>query len=108
MHFQGTRKGPLDNADIELTVSELNEDAHTINTVSTSGRAGYTDGTYTNVSTTSSNGAGSGATFDLEISGGIITSATLNNAGLGYSVGELLSPDNNTVGTPSTAALQLY
>jgi hypothetical protein len=57
----------------------------------------YTSGSYTNIATTSS-GSGSGATLDLEINGlGSITSATINQAGSGYDIGDDLVPDS-TIG----------
>tara|TARA_R110001632_G_scaffold202615_2_gene325772 strand:- start:10869 stop:13022 length:2154 start_codon:yes stop_codon:yes gene_type:complete len=53
----------------------------------------YTPGSYTNVGTTT-DGIGSGATLNLEINGlGSITSATVNQAGSGYAVGNKILPD---------------
>ena len=47
---------------------------------------GYTDGTYTNVGTTSSEN-GTGATLDVEVIDGGIDTITVNTGGSGYIVG---------------------
>ena len=51
--------------------------------------SGYTNGTYTGVALTG--GSGTGATADITIAGGIITSITIVNPGSEYVVDELLS-----------------
>tara|TARA_R110001599_G_scaffold2438_3_gene13211 strand:+ start:1813 stop:3963 length:2151 start_codon:yes stop_codon:yes gene_type:complete len=57
----------------------------------------YTPGSYTNVATTT-DGSGSGATLDIVVDGGgVITSATINQAGSGYAVDNTLVPDS-TIG----------
>jgi hypothetical protein len=57
---------------------------------------GYSVGSYTNVPTVG--GSGVGATLDIVVgTGGVITSATLNNPGSGYAVGDGLTV--TTLGT---------
>ena len=60
--------------------------------------SGYIDGTYTAVSVTSTTGVGSGATFDVEVSGGDITSVVPNNPGHNYSIGEVVTLNAATIG----------
>jgi len=55
----------------------------------TSGGSGYVNGTYYNVPLT--NGTGNGASANIIISGGAVTSITLTNGGALYTVGNLLS-----------------
>jgi hypothetical protein len=55
----------------------------------TSGGSGYVNGTYYNVPLT--NGTGSGASANIVISGGAVTSVTLINGGALYTVGNSLS-----------------
>jgi hypothetical protein len=53
--------------------------------------SGYTDGTYTGVTTTT-NGAGTGATLNITVVGGVVTAAVLGSSkGSGYAVGDTLS-----------------
>lgn len=59
--------------------------------------SGYTGaGTYEGVALTG--GSGSGATADIVVAGGVVTSVTLVNQGTGYADGDLLSVDNANVG----------
>lgn len=59
--------------------------------------SGYTGaGTYTGVALTG--GAGTGATADIVVAGGVVTSVTLVNQGTGYADGNLLSVSNANVG----------
>ena len=51
--------------------------------------------------------AGSGATFDLTVTNGAVASATLNAAGSGYSVGEILTVDPNFDGAGAGAGLTI-
>lgn len=60
------------------------------------GGSGYTNGTYTNVSTT--NGTGSGMTLDITVSGGAVTAATVNTFGGGYADSDSVVPDSITLG----------
>ena len=62
--------------------------------------SGYTDGVYTNVSTTSSS-FGTGATLDIAVSGGQIVHAVLNNPGSGYPRNAALYPNPATIGAGS-------
>lgn len=60
------------------------------------GGSDYTDGTYTGVAL--SGGSGSGATATVVISGGIVTSATLVAAGVGYKEDDYLTVDPSIIG----------
>jgi hypothetical protein len=55
----------------------------------TNAGAGYTNGTYTNQALTG--GAGTGATANITVAGGVITSAVINGHGVNYVVGNTLS-----------------
>lgn len=69
-------------------------DIYTVNDYGT----GYTDGTYTFVDV--SGGNGTGATADVTIAGGIVTSFAISSRGTGYEVGDVLGIDLVTAGTP--------
>lgn len=56
----------------------------------------YTNGTYDNVALTG--GHGSGATANIVISGGAVTSVTLVSGGAAYQIGDTLSCANSSVG----------
>lgn len=58
----------------------------------------YNNGSFTNVTTTSG-GSGTGCTLDLTVAGGIITVATVNQAGSGYALADTLIPDTAGIGT---------
>jgi hypothetical protein len=71
--------------------------------VALSGTAtGYTNNTYTGVPSTT-NGSGTGATFDVVVSGGdIITcTPTTNGRGYGYEIGDTITLDTATIGSGS-------
>ena len=55
----------------------------------TNAGAGYTNGTYTNQALTG--GAGTGATANITVAGGVITSVVINGHGVNYVVGNTLS-----------------
>ena len=55
----------------------------------TTGGSSYTNGTYSYKALTG--GTGTGATATLVVSGGTVTSVTINNRGTGYTVGDILS-----------------
>lgn len=60
--------------------------------------SGYTNpGTYQNVALTG--GSGSGATADIVVTAGAVTSVTLKSAGTGYKAGETLSASAANIGT---------
>lgn len=62
----------------------------------TSVGTGYTTGTYYNVPLT--NGTGANATANIKISGGVVTSVTLETGGSGYTVGDTLTALNSNLG----------
>jgi hypothetical protein len=66
------------------------------------GGAGYTTGTYT---AQTLRGDGSGATFDLTVSGGAVTAVSSVAAGTGYTFGDLNIDAISLIGTPSTSAI---
>ena len=55
----------------------------------TNAGAGYTNGTYNNTPLTG--GAGTGATANITVAGGIVTSVVINGHGVNYAVGNTLS-----------------
>jgi len=58
--------------------------------------SGYVNGNYTNVPLI--NGSGTGATADITVVGGGVTVATLNNPGIGYAPGDVLTAYNTYLG----------
>jgi hypothetical protein len=78
-------------------------------TTTTNNGAGYPNGTSPiGVTTSVSPPGGSGATFDLVIdSGGAITSMTLNAAGSGYSVGDVISITGTSPAPTTARTLQI-
>ena len=75
----------------------LNSEIATLGGVT--GGSGYTDGTYTGVAL--SGGSGKNATATVVIAGGVVTSATLTNAGVGYKQGDYLTVDPSIIGSGS-------
>jgi hypothetical protein len=59
-----------------------------VTTISSAG-SGYTNGTY--LLTPLTGGTGTGATADIVVAGGVVTSVTIANRGTGYTVGDFLS-----------------
>jgi hypothetical protein len=62
--------------------------------------SGYANGLYSDVSM--ANGSGSGATANVLVSGGLVTSVEINNAGNFYAVGDVLSISVQLVGGNGT------
>jgi hypothetical protein len=62
-----------------------------------SGGSGYTNGTFNGVAL--SGGNGSGLTANLTISGGVVTSAAINNPGSGYENGDILTTSSTAIGS---------
>lgn len=62
----------------------------------TAGGTLYTNGTYENVPLTG--GSGSGATANIVVTGGSVTTVTLGNPGVNYIVGDVLSADAANIG----------
>lgn len=60
------------------------------------GGTGYTDGSYPALAL--SGGAGTGATANVTISGGIVTVATIVSGGSGYLIGDVLTNTSSTIG----------
>jgi hypothetical protein len=60
------------------------------------GQSGYVTGTYFSVPLTG--GSGSGATAQIVVSGGVVTSVTVQNPGVFYAIGDTLSCDNTYIG----------
>lgn len=57
----------------------------------TNGGTGYTNATYSQVALTTVTGTGSGATADIVVAGGIVTTVVLRSPGQGYASGDTLS-----------------
>jgi hypothetical protein len=54
--------------------------------------AGFTPGTYTGITMTSTSGLGTGATYNFTVSaGGLLTAVSVNAAGSGYVIGEVIT-----------------
>ena len=58
--------------------------------------SGYADNTYTDVAITG--GSGGGATANIVVSGGAVTSVTIVNPGAGYQVGDTIDVDDADIG----------
>lgn len=58
------------------------------------GGTGYNDDVYTDVPTIPGGSGGEGATLDITVVGGVITSAVINHGGFGYTTGEQLIPSD--------------
>ena len=58
--------------------------------------SGYADNTYTGVAITG--GSGGGATADIVVAGGIVTTVTIVNPGAGYQVGDTIAVDDADIG----------
>lgn len=71
----------------------------------TNGGTGYTNGVYANVPLLTTSATGINATANLTIAGGIITVATINFPGEGFTVADTLHPDPAVVGTPTLQAI---
>lgn len=70
-------------------------------TIEEAGEA-YTDGAYVAVPVLSLTGYGSGATADVTIAGGVVTSFTVLNGGDGYKINDTLSVNSADVGGTGT------
>ena len=68
------------------------EDAIRSHPTITNAGSGYTNGTYYNVSLTGSV-TGTGATANIVVAGGVVTSVTMVNKGSGYSLGDALTQE---------------
>jgi len=82
----------LDYAPYNVSEIEINHGSGIISELtasSLSGGSGYTNGTYLNVPLTG--GTGSGATANIVVAGGQVTTVSLTNGGLRYSVSDILS-----------------
>ena len=73
----------------------LKEPGHVLTASLTNGGNGYTDGAYTGVGTTTP-GNGTGLTFDITVSGGAVTTISIANGGVDYSVGDPILIDGTT------------
>lgn len=60
------------------------------------GGSGYEDGTHSNIALTG--GSGSGATADIVVTGGVVTSVTIVSAGSSYEAADSLSAANTIIG----------
>lgn len=61
------------------------------------GGTGYTDGTYPGISLTG--GTGTGATADIIVAGGIVTSVTIDSIGTGFTTLDVLSVNASDIGS---------
>lgn len=77
----------LEAVDTTQTVTLLDQGPVPALTITTAG-SGLTNGTPTDVATTTLTGVGSGLTVDITVAGGLVTVAAVNAAGNGYSIGD--------------------
>ena len=86
----------IENADIGGT----NSWGEILTVAITGSGTGYTDGSYTACTVTATNGIGTGATFDVTVSGGAITAATVTALAKGhnYYVGDEITFNPATIG----------
>jgi plastocyanin len=59
--------------------------------------SGYGDGSYTNVPLINSSGTGVGATANIVVSGGVVTTATVNAGGGGYTTSDTFTVTDSTL-----------
>jgi hypothetical protein len=88
----------LDYAPYNVSELEVNHGSGIISELTVSslaGGSGYTNGTYLNVPLTG--GTGTGATANIVVSGGQVTTVSLTNGGLRYTVSDILSA-GSTIG----------
>lgn len=83
-------KGPI-GFKIELLAGEI-DDAGTA----------YTDGTYLAVDLTSVDSFGNGATADITVAGGVVTTVTIADGGDGYKINDFLSVSSADIGGTGT------
>lgn len=57
----------------------------------TTAATGFTNGTYTGITMTSTSGSGTSATFDFTVAGNVLTEVSVNAAGSGYVIGEVIT-----------------
>lgn len=57
----------------------------------TTAATGFTNGSYTAITQSSTSGSGTGATFNFTVAGGILTAVAVNAAGSGYAIGEVIT-----------------
>lgn len=74
----------------DATFAMFTEVSGSILTGTTVGGSGYTDGVYTNILLLG--GSGGGAAGAFTISGGVVGPITITNSGIGYVVGDVLTP----------------
>jgi len=63
----------------------------------TNGGSGYTDGTYLSVPLVTSSGNGTNATGNITVSGGVVTAATVQAQGGGYTVSDALTVEGDDI-----------
>ena len=63
----------------------------------TNGGSGYTDGTYLSVPLVTSSGSGVNATGNITVSGGVVTAATVQTQGGGYTTSDALTVDADDI-----------
>lgn len=79
----------------EVTFAMLTQTNIATGTITAAGTT-YVNGTYYNVPLTG--GTGTGATATVTVQGNVVTGVTINNGGIGYAVGNVLSASNANLG----------
>ena len=104
------------NTDTNLTVDTENVGGNKLDTVTiVNGGSNYYDGNYTDVAITNVSSNGSNGTVDVVVSGGVVTSVTVNNSGGGYQttdqytvLGTLLNPTQSLTASVTNNAASDY
>lgn len=76
-----------------LVLPDPGTNVGTITTVNldTTAATGFTNGSYTGITQTSTSGSGASAEFDFTVAGGVITEVSVSAAGTGYIIGEVIT-----------------
>jgi hypothetical protein len=86
-------KGTLPTYKYTLTLPDPGTNVGGASTVvlNTTAATGFTDGSYTAITQSSTSGSGTSASFNFTVAGGILTAVTVNAAGSGYAIGEVIT-----------------
>jgi hypothetical protein len=90
---------PSSNYEIHLIVKgNIGFDVELLSGSITTAGTLYTNGSYLAVPLVSTTGFGSGATADITVAGGVVTTVTLQSGGTGYKIGDILSVSAASIG----------
>ena len=98
-HSNGLQVIPVNNNGIGSGITDFSFGGGLLTVNTLVGGSGYTDGTYNSVPLSYvTSGLGEGATADITVSGGAVTSVTITSPGFGYSEYEVLTASNTLLG----------